>query len=75
MEVLVFLVPLALTLGAHRPDGFSLVAQERPVRRPRRSGLARPLPPSTSRRMPPRRLGEGSVAPHCRVTARTIPAA
>ena len=38
MEVLVFLVPLALTLGAHRPDGFSLVAQERPVRRPRRGG-------------------------------------
>ena len=25
----------------HRPDGFSLVAQERPVRRPRRRGLAR----------------------------------
>ena len=41
MEVLVFLVPLALDARRHRPDGFSLVAQERPVRRPRRGGLAR----------------------------------
>ena len=40
MEVLVFLVPLALVLGLLGLVGISLVAQERPVRRPRRRRLA-----------------------------------
>ena len=31
MEVLVFLVPLALVLGLRRPGRISLVAEERPV--------------------------------------------
>ena len=41
MEVLVYLVPLALGLGALGPRRLSLVAEERPVRRSRRRRLAR----------------------------------
>jgi len=42
MEVLVYLVPMALALGLLGPRRVPVVAQIRPVRRPRRRRLARP---------------------------------